>query len=95
VRSGIGRAFSLTERGAPTRQDPLGTESTRLEKIRLYNNACLLEERMDEFFAAWDREGEAIGLEHGLDRAVSLIAKRVVTAARSEEGSRSESRKGA
>ena len=85
MRSGIGRAFSLTERGAPTRQDPLGTKSTRLEKIRLYNNACLLEERMDEFFAAWDREGEAISLEHGSDRAVSLVAKRVVTAARSEE----------
>ena len=85
MRSGIGRAFSLTERGAPARQDPLGTKSTRLEKIRLYNNACLLEERMDEFFAAWDREGEAISLEHGLDRALSLVAKRVVTAARSEE----------
>ena len=40
---------------------------------------------MDEFFAAWDREGEAISLEHGSDRALSLVAKRVVTAARSEE----------
>ena len=76
MRSGIGRAFDLSERGAPTRQDPLGTESTRLEKIRLYNNACLLEERMDEFFAAWDREGEAISLEHGSDRALSLLTAR-------------------
>ena len=33
----------------------------------------------------WDREGEAISLEHGSDRALSLVAKRVVTAARSEE----------